>query len=38
MDTENVDDPFLQVETSLKVILGGRSFKLLSDGRTESQK
>lgn len=36
MDTENIDDPFEAAETDAKVILGGRSFKLLSDARKEA--
>jgi isoamylase len=32
MDTENIDDPFAHSEVGATVIVGGRSFKLLSDG------
>jgi isoamylase len=32
IDTENLEDPFAHVDVSEKVILGGRSLKLLSDG------
>jgi glycogen operon protein len=31
MDTENIEDPFVQPTVGEKVILGGRSLKLLSD-------
>jgi len=31
VDTENIDDPFAQVPVKGKIILGGRSLKLLSD-------
>jgi glycogen operon protein len=32
IDTENIEDPFVQPTVGEKVILGGRSLKLLSDG------
>ncbi len=31
MDTENIDDPFVETKVDEKVIAGGRSLKLLSD-------
>jgi hypothetical protein len=31
VDTENLSDPFAQVDANGKVILGGRALKLLSD-------
>jgi isoamylase len=33
MDTENIDDPFARGGTDTKLIIGGRSFKLLSDAK-----
>ena len=32
LDTENIEDPFVQTGVDPKIILGGRSLKLLSDG------
>ena len=32
IDTENIEDPFVQGTVDTKIILGGRSLKLLSDG------
>jgi len=32
IDTENIDQPFVRVLLGNKVIVGGRSLKLLSDG------
>jgi hypothetical protein len=32
MKTENIDDPFKQEKLGEKVIVGGRSLVLLSDG------
>jgi glycogen operon protein len=31
IDTENIDNPFAEVEVSEKVIIGGRALKLMSD-------
>jgi glycogen operon protein len=31
MDTENIDDPFVNMRAGKKVIVGGRAMKLLSD-------
>jgi glycogen operon protein len=31
IDTENIEDPFVRASVGEKVILGGRSLKLLSD-------
>jgi isoamylase len=36
IDTENIEDPFVQPTVGEKVILGGRSLKLLSDGLQEA--
>jgi glycogen operon protein len=33
VDTENIEDPFNEVAARGKVILGGRSLKVLSDGK-----
>jgi glycogen operon protein len=38
MDTENIDDPFKAVKAGRKVILGGRSMKIFSDGADVAQK
>jgi glycogen operon protein len=38
MDTENIDDPFKAVKVGRKVILGGRSMKVFSDGVNVAQK
>ena len=35
MDTENLDDPFAQIEDGNKVILGGRSLRLFSDAMVD---
>ena len=32
LDTENIDDPFYNTEVHDKVILGGRSIRVYSDG------
>lgn len=36
LDTENIDDPFCATEVQDKVILGGRSVRLYSDGVSET--
>jgi hypothetical protein len=33
MDTENIDDPFMQAKVGDKVIVGGRSMKVFSDNK-----
>ena len=38
INTENIDDPFGETEISGKVILGGRSIRIYSDGPTETGK
>jgi glycogen operon protein len=37
MRTENLEDPFAEVELGEKVIVGGRSLVLLKDGADRSQ-
>jgi isoamylase len=37
MDTENIEDPFVEIELEGSIITGGRSFKLLSDRVTQGQ-
>jgi isoamylase len=36
VDTENIDDPFVSAPVGEKIILGGRSLKLLGDGGSET--
>jgi isoamylase len=36
MDTENIEDPFASAPTNGSIIVGGRAFKLLSDGVPQS--
>ena len=36
IDTENIDEPFAKVVVDAKVIVGGRSLKLLSDETPQS--
>ncbi len=38
LDTENIDDPFYETEVHDKVILGGRTVRVYSDGIEESAK
>ncbi len=38
LDTENIDDPFYETEVHDKVILGGRSVRVYSDGMEASAK
>ena len=36
VDTENIDDPFATALVGERIILGGRSLKLLGDGGIEA--
>ena len=35
IDTENLEDPFVKVEVADRIIMGGRSLKLLSDAAAD---
>jgi glycogen operon protein len=35
IDTENLEDPFVRVKVTDKIIMGGRSLKLLSDAAAD---